>query len=102
MLLKSLTLRVTKSKLRISDVAAIIASGSFIRCSFRISAVLNFIEFSNSIILQSLIKFFNVCKSCSEFVFQQRSSISVIAEITGIDVNNKSSINFYALGENCC
>ncbi len=47
--LKSFVLRVIRIKLCVKAVAAIIASGSLIRCFLRVSAVLNLIDLSSSI-----------------------------------------------------
>ncbi len=76
-------------------MAAIIASGNFIRYALRNSAVFSFIGCSNSITNESEMKLLSTSISLSVAVFQQRSSISVIEEIIGCSFNPDFAIGPY-------
>lgn len=78
------------------------ASGSFILCCLRMSAVLSLIACSSSMTRASLMKLGRTSRSFSVAVFQQSSSISVMAEMQGWASVNNPSMNFSATGGNCC
>lgn len=100
--LKSLSFLETKVRFCEREVAAIIASGNFIRLVFLSSTVLFFIEGFNSMTLEWEIKLFKISSSCSVGVFQQSNSISEITEMEGGESCKMVSINFSASGGNCC